>query len=80
MRAEAVNLPGAHPDAGLYAAAGARAGVEMVELPVVRLQVRLDLLARLVPVRVTRNGGSQTLWEAPPVSGAFGLGALVEIP
>lgn len=80
MRAEASNLPGAHPDDGVYAAAGARAAVEMVELPYVRLQIRLDLLARLVPVRVTRNDAEQTLWEAPPVSGTFGLGALYEIP
>jgi hypothetical protein len=80
MRADAANLPGARPDSGFYAAAGARGAVEMVELPYVRLQVRLDLLARLVPIRVTRNEGTETVWEAPPVSGAFGLGALVEIP
>jgi hypothetical protein len=80
MRAEASNLPGAQPDDGIYAAAGARAAVEMLELPYVRLQIRLDLLARLVPIRVTRNEGSQTLWEAPPVSGALGLGALYEFP
>lgn len=80
MRAEASNLPGAHPDDGVYAAAGARAAVEMVELPFVRLQIRLDLLARLVPVRVTRNDAEQTLWEAPPVTGTLGLGALYEIP
>jgi len=80
LRAEAANLSGAHPDDGFYAAAGVRAAVELLELPYVRLQVRLDLLARLIPIRVTRDDGAQTIWEAPPVSGTFGLGALYEFP
>jgi hypothetical protein len=80
LRGEAPNLPNPQPDTGLYAAVGARGVLELDQLRFVRFQARLDLLASLVPLRVTRNGGGDELWEMPRISGTLGLGALFEIP
>lgn len=80
LRAAAPSVPVATPASGVYAAAGLRLAVEMTDLPYARLAVRLDVLASLVPVEVTRNHGADPLWELPPVSASLGLGGLLEVP
>lgn len=80
VRGEAPTLPNPQSDTALYAALGARGAFEVADLPWVRLQGRLDLLVSLVPVRMYRNDRADKLWEMPPISGSFGLGALFEAP
>ncbi|WP_394832738.1 hypothetical protein LVJ94_40170 [Pendulispora rubella] len=64
-----VSLPA--EDNGLYAALGARAGVEVTLTRYVALRPEVEALAALVRPSLTLNG--RTIWTMPPVSGTAGL-------
>jgi hypothetical protein len=70
--ADGVSVP--ESDDGLFAAAGARGGVEMPLTSDLRLRFHLDFWLTLTRVEATLD--QQVVWRAPAFSGATGLGLM----
>ncbi|MFI5288044.1 MAG: hypothetical protein ACHQ17_00260 [Polyangia bacterium] len=76
--ADGINLPVTRKSASLFAAAGARAGIEVPLIPKLELALAADLLAAITRTRYTADGasGPTTVFDTPPISGAFHVGLL----
>ncbi len=74
LRAESRAVPDARADAGLFFAAGGRAGLEWPLSARIRLLAQADLLLSLRPLTVRRN--SENAWESSLISGRVASGVL----
>jgi hypothetical protein len=65
-------------DAGVYAAAGLRAGAEWPLPPLPRIALRLsgDALVTVRSMAALRTSDGATVWTTPPFAGLFGAGAV----
>lgn len=71
------DVPGS--DGGFLAAAGVRAAFEQSLSSQLALQIRMDLLGLLTPLRLVRNQ-TTPVWSVSPVLASAGVGLVVEIP
>ncbi|WP_394843272.1 hypothetical protein LZC95_40260 [Pendulispora brunnea] len=71
---EGVSRP--EEDHGLYAALGARAGVEVALTRYMAIRPEVEALAAVVRPSLTLNG--RTIWTMPRVSGTLGLAVIVQ--
>jgi hypothetical protein len=78
LRAEGVDLAAPRTDSTLYAAAGARIGLEVPLNDRFVFRPELDLQTTLLPVELQVDGAAA--WEAPRFAALLGFGLMVRFP
>lgn len=77
LYAHSENVESRASDSGLFVAAGGRLGTEVPLSEHLKFEMRLDILAPLVPVNIVFDGA--TVWNAG-TSGTLGFGVVGQIP